>query len=204
MKKRILSIALLILVAASAGFAQTVEQQVAKIRQLYAATNKRIDEGIKDKISGLHYAAWTIGGERDGQQWRAVGTMRSTDEFYFDCEPNDTEGCNNSNPRNLVRKIISTYAGAKDLRTRNEYVFNEAGELVFAFTGNLTNVGEDNTEVLKMIEQRFYFAKGKLIRVNRNDENVDAKFAAEDNAKAKNIVAETTRLRNIFALMFAE
>lgn len=203
MAKQILSILYLILFSASATFAQTVEQQVAKIRDLSAATNKQIDEGVKDKTSGLHYAAWIIGGARDGQQWRAVGTMESRDEFYFDCEPGNTEECG-ADARKLVRKIVSSYAGAADLRTRNEYLFNKSGEFVFVFTSELINVDEDNTDVRKTVERRFYFAGGKLIRAVREGRNIDAKFTADDLAKAKETITEAARLRNIFALMFAE
>ena len=203
MTKKFFLFAFLILMTASGAFAQTVEQQVTKIRQLYVDTNKQIDEGLKDKTSGLHYAAWTIGGVRDGRQWSGVGTMHSTDEFYFDCEPGRIEECG-ADARKLVRKIVSSYTGAADLKTRNEYLFTKTGELVFVFTSELTNVGEDNIDVRKTAEQRFYFSKGKLIRVNRNGKNVDAKFTAEDLQKSKDTLAEANRLRNIFALAFVE
>jgi hypothetical protein len=197
MKKRILSIAILILISASAGFAQTVEQQAARIRNLYAATNKRIDEGLKDKVSGLHYAARAIGGERDGQQWAAVGTMKKLDEFWFDGEPGFNEE-ENPDARKMIRKIISTYAGAADLRTRSEYLFDaETGEFVFAFT---TERGADG----KTTERRLYFHKGKLIRVTRDGKNVDAKFSADDLSAAQIELDTAKRLKNLFALMMAE
>ncbi len=203
MTKKIFLFVFLILITANGAFAQTVEQQVTNIRQFYTDTNKQIDEGLKDKTSGLHYAAWTLGGERDGRQWSGVGTMRSTDEFYFDCEPGKIEECG-ADARKLVRKIVSSYTGAADLKTRNEYLFTKTGELVFVFTSELVNVGEDNIDVLKTVEQRLYFSKGRLIRVSREGKNVDAKFTAEDLQKSKDALAEATRLRNIFALAFAE
>ncbi len=203
MKKQILLFAFLIFISASASFAQTVEQQVAKIRQLYTETNKQIDAGSEDNTQGLHYAAWTVGGERDGQQWSGVGTMHSTDEFYFDCEPGRIEECG-ADARKLVRKIVSAYAGAADLKTRNEYLFTDKGELVFVYTSELVDVGEDNVQVRKTVEQRFYFAKGKLIRIAREGKNTDARFTAEDLQKSKDALAEANRLRNIFALAFAE
>jgi len=196
MKKRILPIAILILISASGAFSQTIEQQAAKIRQLYADTNKRIDEGLKDKTSGFHYAAWTVGGERDGQQWAAVGTMKTLDEFWFYGEPGFDEE-KTADARKMIRKIISAYAGAADLRTRSEYLFDEAGEFVFAFTSELE---ADK----KTTERRFYFNKGKLIRVIRSGKNIDAKFSAEDLEKAESEREAAKRLQNLFALMFAE
>jgi hypothetical protein len=197
MKKRILSIAILILISASAGFAQTVEQQVTRIRHLYAAANKRIDEGSKDKTSGWHYAARTIGGERDGQQWAAVGTMKKLDEFWFDGEPNFNEQ-ENPDARKMIRKIVSVYAGAADLRTRSEYLFDAGtGEFVFAFTTELGAGG-------KTTERRLYFNKGKLIRIARDGKNVDAKFSADDMNAAQLESDTAKRLKNLFALMMAE
>lgn len=75
MKKQILYFVFLILMSSSGVLAQTVERQVAKIRELSVQVTERINKGLKDKTSGLHYAAWTISGERDGQQWQAVGTI---------------------------------------------------------------------------------------------------------------------------------
>jgi len=197
MKKQILSIAILILISSTANFAQTVEQQVTKIRNLYAATNKRIDKGIKEKTAGLHYAMWTVGGERDGQQWSAVGTMETRDEIWFDGEPDPEGGV--EDVRKLVRKIVSSYKGAAGIHTRSEYLFNENGELLFAYSSNDT-AGEDGTRV----EEKFYFAKGKLIRVVRDGKNVDAKFSAKDFEKATGESENGKRARNKFAIMFAE
>src|SRR4051794_33015201 len=105
MVKQILAFVFLILTAASAALSQATEQQVAKIRAIYAETNKRIDNGLKDKTSGFHYAAWTIGGSGDGQAWSAVGTMERRDEIWF--EGGDDAG-EEENPA-IIRKIVSSY-----------------------------------------------------------------------------------------------
>lgn len=198
MKKQILAIVFLILIAAGGAFAQTVEQQVAKIRQITVDTNKEIDAGLKDKTSGLHYAAWTVGGARDGQQWGAVGTMQSANEYYFDCEPERLEICDTTDIKTLVRKIVSSYQGAADLRTKSEYFFEgKTGELVFAFTSELEADG-------KTTERRFYFNKGKLIRLARAGKNTDANFSAEDYQKAADEAGAAKYLREIFARMFSD
>lgn len=199
MKRQILLIAFLILAGANINFAQTVEQQAAKIRAAYAATNRRIEAGAKDKELGLHYAIWTVGGERDGQQWAGVGTMKTQAEFWFDGEPNaGEEDGETANARKLIRKIISTYAGAADLRSRSEYVFDEAtGELIFALTSELD-------PERKTVERRFYYQKGKLIRLMRDGKNIDKGVGEEDRQLAAGALEDAKRLQNIFALIFSE
>lgn len=196
MKKQILTIAFLILIQASGALAQTVEQQVARIRQITVETNKQIEAGLKDKTSGLHYAAWTIGGARDGMQWGGVGTMHSANEYYFDCEPERLEVCGTEDIKTLVRKIVSSYKGAADLQTKSEYFFAEdTGELVFAFASELEDDGTTT-------ERRFYFSKGKLIRLTRAGKNTDANFSAEDYQKAADEAGAAKYLRETFARMF--
>ncbi len=186
------------LILASAAFAQSIEQQVAKIREITVETNKRIDAGLKDNTQGFHYAAWTVGGPRDGMQWSAVGTMFSTDEFYFDCEPQNLDECETEDVKTLVRKIVSSCKGAADLRTKSEYYFAEnTGELVFAFTSELEANG-------KTTEIRFYFSKDKLIRISQSGKNTDAKFSAEDTGKADDQIQSAKSLRENFARMFAD
>lgn len=198
MMKRITAIAFLIVISTIGALAQTVEQQAAKIRRLYEDTNKRIEAGLKDQTSGLHYAAWTIGGTSDGQQWRAVGAMKTTDEFWFDGEPGFDEG-QAADARKTIRRIVSTYANGSETRNRSEYLFTEAGELVFAYAIDYTG-GEDGSRV----ERRFYFSKNKLIRAIRNGKTFDGKFASEDSSIAAGEQQTVRRLQNRFALMFAE
>lgn len=97
----------------------------------------------------------------------------------------------------MIRKIVSVYAGAADLRSRSEYLFDVAGEMVFAFTGELDADG-------KTLERRFYFAKGKLVHIARDGKNIDRNFGNEDEQSATNALTAAKRLQNIFALMFAE
>lgn len=198
MKKHILVIAFLIFILVSDAVAQTIDWQITKIRQIAVETNKRIDAGLKDKTLGLHYAAWTIGGARDGMQWNGVGTMSSLDEYYFDCDPRQLEECDTKDVGKLVRKIVSSYQGAADLRTRSEYFFDEkTGELVFAFTSTL-EVDRTSTE------RRFYFDKGRLIRFGLAGKNTDANFSAEDLEKADEVMESAMHLRKTFALMFSD
>lgn len=197
MRKQILAAAFLILVSGSAAFSQSVEQQAAKIRRIYAETTKRIEDGAKDKTLGLHYAAWTIGGDRDGQQWSAVGAMKVTDEFWFDGEPGFDEG-QVADARKTIRRIVSTYSSANTAQTRVEYLFDQTGELIFVYS--IEYAAEDGSN----IERRFYFSRNKLIRVAADGKNADAKFAVEDAERAKSESETARKLQNRFALMFAE
>lgn len=197
MTKQILTLVFLILAAATFAAAQTVEQQVGKIRQLSTDTNKQIDEGLEDKTSGFHYAAMTIGGERDGQQWSAVGTMETRDEFYFVCESGQIENCG-ADMRKNVRKIVSSYKAAADLSSNSEFLFNEAGELVFVFKRSNVERADGAT-----VEQRYYFHKNKLIRIVQDGKTRD-KFSGAEISTAGSEQAQAKRLTNLFALMFAD
>lgn len=196
MIKQILIITILILAGGSgASFAQTVEQQVGRSRAIYGETNRRIQAGAKDKTAGFHYAEWTVGGERDGQQWAAVGNMKTQAECWFQGEPGGGEEAVDA--RKLVRKIVSTFVGAADLRTRNEYFFDEnTGELIFAFTTELD-------PERKQMERRFYYQKGNLIRLVRDGKNIDRNVGEEDKQLAADALSDAKDLQNIFVLIFS-
>lgn len=124
--------------------------------------------------------------------------MHSSNEYYFDCEPERLEICGTEDIKTLVRKIVSTYSGAADLQTRAEYFFAEdTGELVFAFTSELEANG-------KTTERRFYFSKGKLIRLTQPGKSTDANFSAKDYQKATDEAGAAKYLREIFARMFTD
>jgi len=139
MKNHLLSLAILILISASAAFGQSIEPQIAKIRQITVETNKRIDAGLKDKTSGLHYATWTLGGARDGQQWgEDFGTINTVVEYYFDCPPEQLERFRAENSKTSVRKAVASYNSLTDLRYKSEFFFAEdTDELVFAFSSEI-------------------------------------------------------------------
>ncbi len=163
--------------AAFAQGARAEEQQVTAIRKLYTEVNQRIEAGYKEKGLGLHHALYSIGGEKDGMQWRAVGNMATRTEYFFNCEPHAEEECG-ADPRKFIVKIMNSYRAAGDLASNAEYLYNDAGELVFALdTDNVSS--EDG----KTVERRFYFAKGKLIRLMRGAQIV-SRLTAEDQTAA--------------------
>ncbi len=174
------------------------ERQVAAIRKLYTEVNECIAAGLEDHTLGLHHAMISVGGEKDGQQWRAVGTMEDRTEFYFDCEPGHTEACG-ADPRKLVVKIVTGYRGSTDLMARAEYLFNKQGELVFALVSDNLAAADGKT-----IERRYYFARGIMIRVVRGEQTIDRNFTAQDQAGGREAQTQTRKLRNLFALIFAK
>lgn len=203
LKKYNLLLFLFVFLLSGAGFinqahaqGKNTERLVAQIRKLYAETNERIAAGLEDKTSGLHHAAITIGGAKDGQSWRAVGVRNQTTEFYFNCEPNDPE-CP-TDARRLIVKIIGSYQAGTSGVSRFEYLFNDKGELVFAYTSDAGGEGE------KPVERRFYFVGRKLIRVIRDGKNIDGNFPRLDAEGATNAEAEARKLQNLFAMMFVE
>lgn len=178
MTKYILTFIFLILISANQAFSQSVEAQVGKIREIYAATNKRIADGLKDDTQGFHYAVWRIGGKGDALRWSAVGVMETIDEIWFD--GGDEGGAETEeDARAGIYKIVSTYKGASVLHSRVEYYFDEAGKLVFILASD-----DANSESGKLVERRFYYAADKLIRVTSGGKNTDKNFAAADLEKS--------------------
>ncbi|MEJ7622932.1 MAG: hypothetical protein WKF34_02960 [Pyrinomonadaceae bacterium] len=202
----LIAVLILVFVAFFAANAQekqnkSVEVQVAQIRQISAATNKRIDAGLKDRNVGFHFATWTIGGVRDTQPWAAVGTMEQRTEVWFDGEPDPEAEANSpdADPAKLVRKITTSYKGAADLHSRTESMFDDSGDLVFVFSSS-----DIESENRKMIERRFYFAKGKLIRIARDGKNTDVKFSEDDAKTARDEMKMANELQNDFATIFGK
>lgn len=188
MIKQFSLLVILILTSAAGSFSQTTEQPAAKIRAIYAETNRRIETGSKDKASGFHYAAWTLGGRGDGAQWAAVGVMERRAEIWF--EGGDPGG---EESAVVIRKIVSSYQGAADLHSRTEYFFDEGGALIFIFASS-----DLDSENGKMIERRFYYSKGKLIRSARGGKTSDRNFSVEDLAASREESSTAERLKKQF------
>ena len=179
MTKYILTFAFLILISASQAFSQSVEAQVGKIREIYAATNKRIADGLKEDTEGFHYAVWRVGGSGDTMRWSAVGVMETVDEIWFD--GGDAGGAETEeDARAVIYKIVSTYKGASVLHSRSEYYLDEAGKLGFILASD-----DSNSEIGKLVERRFYYANDKLIRVTSGGKNTDKNFPADDLEKSE-------------------
>lgn len=185
--------ALFIVTASVFAFAQTAAEKVARIRAHYSAINERIDAGLGgDRTLGLHHASLTVGGDRDGQQWPAVGTMRRTEEYYFDGEPGTDGNGKNRDARTLIRKIVTSYAGAADLRSSAEYYFDDAGLLIFAFSSEIDADG-------KTIERREYFNRNNLVRITTSGRNIDGGFSKEHLREAAETQALARRMLSRFA-----
>jgi len=199
MKRHIFAVAFLILISASGALAQTIDEQVANIRQITVETNKRIAAGLKDKTSGLHHATWTLGGARDGQQWGVdVGAIDTAVEYYFDCPPERLEKCWTEDGKTSLRKTVASYKGLADLRYKSEYFFDgDTGELVFAFSTELEAGG-------KTTERQFYFNKGKLIRLTQAGKNTDANFSIKDYQRTEDEASVAKHLSKTFTRIFSE
>ncbi len=197
MKRQFLIFASLFLLSASAIFSQTTEAQVSKIRAIYAEINKRIEAGLKENTEGYHYAVWTVGGKGDGMQWSAVGNMETRDEIWF--SGGDPGAGDEEEGRVEIHKIVWNYKAAGDLRSRTEYYFDETGEPIFVYASSNTESNDD-----KMIERRFYYSKGKLLRVTSGGKNTDANFSAEDLEKSRDEIEGAKQMHKRYAAMLSE
>lgn len=174
--KKIVYIASLFFTLAAVASAQGASTKVAEIRATCIEVTRNIEAGLKDKVSGLHNAVWTVGGKGDGRQWRAVGTMETRDEIWFE----GGDGSGEASEPAVIRKLVSRYRGAADLHSRTEYCFDRKGEPVFIFS----NSDMESTDGI-MIETRFYFDGQKLLRMMRANRTLDGNFASKDLESAR-------------------
>lgn len=196
MTRYVTTIAFLILVSAGQAFSQSVEAQVGRIRAIYAATNKRIADGLKEGTEGFHYAVWRVGGSGDGKQWSAVGTMETTDEIWFEGGAVESEEGEENKPA-AIHKLVMTYKSAGVRHSRREFYFDAAGKLVFILAAY-----DADSENGKLVEQRFYYAGGKLIRVSSGSKNTDQNFSAADAEKSEMESRTAVEMRKRYVEMF--
>lgn len=194
MKKVIFVFAFLLVLTAGSP-AQSAQEKVDRIRDACTAVNRAIERGAKDAISGLHYAAWTFGGKNDGRPWPAVGTMEIRDEIWFE----GGDGTGEAGVPPVARKIVANYRGAADLHSRIEYCFDADGEPLFIFSNSDLDSADG-----KMLEQRYYYEKSRLIRYIRSNRTTDANFGTKEAEAAREAFGTAKKLQKRYAGMIGE
>ena len=188
----------LVSLSTSGAFSQTVDSKVEKIREIYAATNRRVAAGLKDNTQGLHYAVWRVGGAGDGKQWAAVGTMETTDEIWFEGGAAESEEGEENLPAR-ISKIVLTYKSSNATHSRREFYFDQAGNLVFILAAY-----DADSDAGKPVEQRFYYSGEKLIRVALGGKNTDRNFSADELEKAEMESRTARQMRKHYAEWLGE
>ena len=143
MAKMIFMAVLLVLAVNVAG--QTEDRRISDIRAAYDKTNSRIAEAERNFAESDIFLTELVV-NRGGTMYPAVGNFKETIRFYYTYGNREVSPY----PNRLLKITVSTERSA--VRESAEYLFNQSGQLIFAFV----NDGE--------AENRYYFAGGKLIR----------------------------------------
>ncbi|MBL8022205.1 MAG: hypothetical protein JNM27_21195 [Leptospirales bacterium] len=133
--------------------ARNEDPQIAGVRRLYQETNQKLVEMRQaPSESSIYQVELTVNsGEA---QYPAVGTYKEITRFYYTFGDREK----NPYPDRLLKIEVKTIRAA---RTESaEYLFDTSGALVFCFS-------KDETEL------RYYFARGKILHVLRNEATLD-------------------------------
>ncbi len=138
----------------STGFAQ--EEIVKKIRQTYIDYNKQITDSEAEGLDFLppHFKINNI------QNRPALGPVNISITYFYDEYSNAEEAESYAELKNwtILRKVIYT-EGMPSYTDYKEMFYDEKGNLIFYY---IKSTGYECSE------QRFYFDKGKLIKIKFN------------------------------------
>ena len=161
--------------------AQTADKRIDDIRSLYTSTNSAIEVAEREApYSNIYVVELTV--NKTGNQYPAVGTYSNISKFYY------TYGDREKNPYPNRLMKISVVTKRSAMITNSEFLFNEAGLLVF---GSVRTDGEEKRET------RLYFAAGQLIKMLDNEKDVNVRLRpVQDTATA--FKRESARLLGLF------
>ncbi|MCE9598312.1 MAG: hypothetical protein K8S54_10125 [Spirochaetia bacterium] len=157
--------------------AQNEIKQIESIRSLYQDTNAKIAQMQKDpSVASIYSIELTV--NHGEAQYPAIGTFKEVTRFYY------TFGDREKNPYpDRLLKIEVTTTRAARLESA-EFLFDANGELVFCFEKHET-------------EMRYYFARGKIIRMQRESTRLNPADASESKS-IQSVQARARRLVEIF------
>jgi hypothetical protein len=161
--------------------AQENDKRIAEIRRIYQETNAQINEAEKN-FAGSEIFLTELVVNKGGTMYPAVGNFKNTFRFYY------TYGNREKNPypERLLKITVATEHAAQTESA--EYLFNPAGQLIFYF--EKTDTGAES-------ESRFYFASGKIIRIQRGKRIADINSREELDAP-KAVQTQAAKLVGIF------
>lgn len=155
------------------------EKNIQQIRQIYQQTNERIAAAEKKfSESEIFFSELTV--NKGGTPYPAVGIFKSVYGFYYTYGNRETDPY----PNRLLKVRVKTDRSAN--REYAEYLFDETGRLIFYFE-------KINDEP----ESRFYFAGGRIIRIQRGNRTIDL-TGPEEASASKAVKAQAARIILIF------
>lgn len=149
----------LFVAASSTLFAQAETAQIETIRHLYQETNSKIEEMRRAPAESVIYTMELAVNSGDAP-YPAVGTYKEVTRFYYTFGDREK----NPYPDRLLKIEVKTNSAAR--AETSEFLFDATGELVFCFEKK-----ED--------EVRYYFAKGKIIRLQHGDARLNPEAKLE-------------------------
>lgn len=180
MKSNILLIAILLLTA-SAGFAQSVEsidKRYAKIAEM-----ARLCEDDHEIGEFGELVMNTLEINSQSHQWRAVGIYGQIYKFFY--KGGDSEA--RPYPDKLV--FVVNERRVSDQRYREEWLFSESGALILF----IYNVESDPNPK----QSRIYFSGGKPIKIV-DDKKVTTRMSALDLKDTNERAAQGRRIKELF------
>ena len=158
-----------------------MDAKIEEIRRIYKQTNEQISAAEKSFAESTIFMTELVV-NKGGTMYPAVGTFRNTIKFYY------TYGDREENPypNRLLKVTVATNRAAN--HEWSEYLFDPSGRLIFYYE----KMGED-----KEAESRFYFASGKIIRIQRGQRIADINSRQELAAPGA-VQAQADKLVEIF------
>jgi len=181
MLSRAFVIVVISLIFGAAISAQTTDKRVDDIRSLYTSTNSAIETAEKEApYSEIYVVELTV--NKTGNQYPAVGTYSNISKFYYTYGDREKDPY----PSRLMKINVVTKRAA--MITNSEFLFNEAGQLVFGYV---------RMDGLEKRETRLYFAAGQLIKMLDDEKDVNVRLRpVQDTAAA--FKRESARLVSLF------
>lgn len=185
---------LVILVQGNTGLSAQ-NKSIQRIQRIYDEIGKRIElseKGIDEsQYAGIFCSELSV--NKNKHVWPVVGNYEMTYKFYYDLA--HTEG--HQYPDRL-RKVVMK-SSMSDRTYYSEYLFDEAGALVFYFTKPHEPPSGDEPPRL---EQRFYFESERPIRIV-NGEKVRDSMTVKDLQLAREIVNDSKKVKVFFTTSLA-
>jgi len=193
MKKRLLAFNLALLSCiffVSGKSTRAQERAIEQIRRMAQELEAKIrlsEQGAEESTyAGIICNELTV--NRNEHVWPAVGNYQVTYKFYYDKE--QTEG---HHYPDRLRKVVMK-SKMSDRSYYAEYLFNEAGALVFYYTKpDEPQLGGETPPA----EQRLYYAGGRPIRIVKGLKTSD-RLNRQELELARKILATGRRIKEFF------
>jgi hypothetical protein len=181
---------LLCALVATTNAVDAQDKAVDRIKRSYEQIREKIElseRGVEESTYAGIFCNEVIANRND-QVWPAVGNYQMKYRFYY-----DNAGTEGHHYPDRLRMVVMT-SRMSDRSYRAEYLFNEAGALIFYYAKpDEPAIGDEP----RPLEQRIYFANGRPIRLIRG-QTTDNRLGADDRAVVARVVATSKQIKLFF------